>query len=442
MQHYDTPHHDVTLKQNRAVNKFMRPNRAVGPWLGLAAVATGVWPAGGQATPSPTPSNCDAIAVCNGDPNCAACLKMLSPFRLPPETTPAFLSEQEGEFYTVLLATPACGRTALIYPALAAFKNCSTINFSTCQLRQFTCSQNRTCAECLGAVYSMPSTRAAYSTPACLNTPYTELEFLNQNCFSLPRCTWSKIQCEQTGCVSCWAALRRDDPIAAARLCAAPTLGTQMDNLVFNCDRGTGLACRYFQQRCTQHAECDGCFEAMRQGSSVAEIAAGSLDPRCDAVRTNHSLRRLIDGPFYQCPTTVYSDCEAAVYVCSILDVECARCIAGVSQNASLCPAIYLRFDVPSACVPCPEVVHEINRIVRATSVLGAVSVAACVVTILVILAHSRDRVSMRDRVVIGLMVSFCPLDSLVHDSYSFLALHEALLWNCTCRYRVDTLGC
>lgn len=48
--------------------------------------------------------------------------------------------------------------------------------------------------------------------------------------------------------------------------------------------------------------------------------------------------------------------------------------------------------------------VYEINRIVMATSVVGSISLVACFVVTLVIVASKRDKDSVRDRVILGLM--------------------------------------
>jgi hypothetical protein len=46
------------------------------------------------------------------------------------------------------------------------------------------------------------------------------------------------------------------------------------------------------------------------------------------------------------------------------------------------------------------------NDIVLATQVVGVVSVILCIAVVTVILAHGCDQTSMRDRIVIGLMLA------------------------------------
>jgi len=49
--------------------------------------------------------------------------------------------------------------------------------------------------------------------------------------------------------------------------------------------------------------------------------------------------------------------------------------------------------------------VHTINLVVLATATVGGVSAAVCIAVAATIVAHGRDRVSMRDRIVVGLMM-------------------------------------
>jgi hypothetical protein len=63
-------------------------------------------------------------------------------------------------------------------------------------------------------------------------------------------------------------------------------------------------------------------------------------------------------------------------------------------------------YGIDAACLPCSETVLIVNRLVIATAVVGGLSVAACLRVIVAIVAHGRDLVSMRDRILIGLMAA------------------------------------
>lgn len=55
-------------------------------------------------------------------------------------------------------------------------------------------------------------------------------------------------------------------------------------------------------------------------------------------------------------------------------------------------------------CVACPREVRENNYIVWATAGVGAVSLLLCLAVVLGIIAYGRHTISMRDRVIVGLM--------------------------------------
>jgi hypothetical protein len=72
------------------------------------------------------------------------------------------------------------------------------------------------------------------------------------------------------------------------------------------------------------------------------------------------------------------------------------------------------------ACAPCPASVHNINSIVVATAIVGGASAVACLAVAATIVAHERDRVSMRDRIVVGLMMA-----NAVYSTANTIPLNE-----------------
>eukprot|EP00037_Helgoeca_nana_P031308 m.398176 g.398176 ORF g.398176 m.398176 type:complete len:1112 (+) comp28369_c0_seq2:30-3365(+) len=401
----------MTMQQHRQtlLHRLVIAIVLMGVGGGVSAQSTS--PTAVTVTASPNVAqDCAAVESCKADVSCNECYTALEPFLPPPEDTPAFINHLEKGFYLAARRTPACNTTgtALMLAAFAGLQPCPTQprHFALCQVRQYLCLTSGTCTECLHNVYTMPSTRGAYESAACRRTPHEDLALLNSNCYSLPQCTWSKMQCGGSACSACWDALQRNDPATAVRLCSNRTLQVQLDHLVANCMRGSMLACAYFEERCTQTPSCNVCYEAIDHGVTVMSVAQGLASEGCLATRGNASRLELLAGPFDQCPITVYSDCVAAVFICAAISLKCAQCIAGVATNTTECNAILDLYDVPSTCIPCPPMISSINEIVLATSVVGAISAVACVVTVLVLVAHSRDKRSMRDRVVVGLMVS------------------------------------
>jgi hypothetical protein len=86
--------------------------------------------------------------------------------------------------------------------------------------------------------------------------------------------------------------------------------------------------------------------------------------------------------------------------------------VAGISQAGG--------YNVVQACAPCPASVHNINSIVVATAIVGGASAVACLAVAATIVAHERDRVSMRDRIVVGLMMA-----NAVYSTANTIPLNE-----------------
>ena len=112
---------------------------------------------------------------------------------------------------------------------------------------------------------------------------------------------------------------------------------------------------------------------------------------------------------FHRCPTSRVSQCLSTTYYCTMYVSDCADCLSntiGAEAAGIPCSAILVSNLVTARCAPCPDVVYEINRIVFATLVVGALSIVGCALVIIQIVAYSRDLHSMRDRIVIGLMLA------------------------------------
>jgi hypothetical protein len=87
----------------------------------------------------------------------------------------------------------------------------------------------------------------------------------------------------------------------------------------------------------------------------------------------------------------------------------CQSCLNG-SIVGPRCDFIFAPsgLNVAGFCTKCSSTVFLINKVVLATSIVGGVSVVACSWIILSLVAYGRDLVSLRDRLIIGLMVSNC----------------------------------
>lgn len=63
-------------------------------------------------------------------------------------------------------------------------------------------------------------------------------------------------------------------------------------------------------------------------------------------------------------------------------------------------------YAISSTCAPCPESVHVTNHIAIATSIVGGISLVACLAVVLTIIAYEKDRVSIADRIIVGMLLA------------------------------------
>ena len=86
----------------------------------------------------------------------------------------------------------------------------------------------------------------------------------------------------------------------------------------------------------------------------------------------------------------------------------CLTCLTGsvAPSQRKTCADLAEEYSYEARCQPCSGSVHTINSVVFATAVVGGASAMLCLAVIVTIVAHSRDRVSMRDRIVVGLMMA------------------------------------
>ena len=171
--------------------------------------------------------------------------------------------------------------------------------------------------------------------------------------------------------------------------------------------------CGYSRQTCRQDAACGPCLAAIDGGSSAGAIARGGWRPECHGVLTG-SKGSAMSSVRDNCMLA----CETAVLNCVVRDPECARCLNGsalTSNQSAQCaklrsnfisPTVENRFGIDAACAPCAAAFHQINAIVIATAVIGAVSGCLCLAIVATIVAHGRDRIALRDRLIIGLMLA------------------------------------
>eukprot|EP00035_Acanthoeca_spectabilis_P027448 m.466603 g.466603 ORF g.466603 m.466603 type:complete len:1083 (-) comp25399_c0_seq1:69-3317(-) len=358
-----------------------------------------------------SPDRCAAVATCESDPQCAVCMSAVDPFFYPEYATASAVGALQASMFTTLVTTPECNASReILAPALAARADIGCGRpFGPCQAPMVACMSSLECTRCVSAVVTeTEGTSAAIGSAACNQTDSDVLSWLANDCQLLPQCTTSKKLCaESAQCAQCWAEMRRGNASGAATACDSGPARSKLDRLMLHCTATTSLACDYGFQRCALDPSCNACLSAMGSAATSNGVAWGSLTQPCvDLAAPNSVGFGFLVATTYLCPPDVIPPCAGAVFDCTMFGpnrTECARCVLGNSSNAAACAEIMALGGIDLGCNSCPDVVNTINTIVFATSVVGSVSVGACVMVIFVIVAYSHDRKAMRDRIVIGL---------------------------------------
>lgn len=374
-------------------------------------------------------AQCPRVAACRSHRNCSVCLAALAPAAGTPN--PLISPEArrlESAFFALLKNNSACAVLAtpphLLSAALDELASGSLCAHSAeiavngCQRVEYGCfAGGGTCEECLTAV-DTPGVRprAALQTPACAAADSAALGGLAAACARFPRCSWAKERCRNaTGCAECLVALQTGNAPRAAAECAPHTAeGALLDAVAGACGTGTLSSCTYAWERCEQDRLCGPCLAATGYAHSVPSVINGGNTPACLAVRENASAAALLNRAFDACPATIVDNCQSKIVGCLMADPRCGGCLnqsgaGGDARHAgeAVCEGLLngSGYGVAAACSGCPAAVGTVNAIVQATSAVGGVSVLACVAAVVVIVVHRRHLVSMRDRVIIGLLL-------------------------------------
>jgi hypothetical protein len=381
---------------------------------------------------TPRPQNsCDAVKQCVDDPQCAGCIAAVNasagfPHSLAEYFSPGALAGRayQAPFFAHLVSTASCATNAtlpgIIHPALQelATPRCSDaygMAVGNCLVAEYACFADPDCQTCLTALYAAPgngtSTKTdVFRSAACTTTIPQLLQDLTSACTSFPRCTFAKTQCSEfPTCVHCTNTLSDGGGAEAARQCHGPSVAmvaTAMDNFVNACFDSNSIACEFYIQRCADNVNCSACLGAVSNGESAQAIAAEWSAPSCqraihDPIAMSYLQYLAVCPDIGSCRVTI-SNCVGSY------GNLCVSCIDGSApaSDAATCLLLLQQYDVGGACQPCPSSVSDINAIVLATAVIGGVSAAACIAVAATIVAQGRDFVSMRARIVIGLMLS------------------------------------
>jgi hypothetical protein len=333
-------------------------------------------------------------------------------------------------FFHTLLSTASCSTNAtppdILYSALEELGDLPScidvygMAVSLCLAAEFTCFVDEDCQQCLSSLYDVAaadhgsdsSKAAAFRSPACTSTNASLLDDLLTYCGveSFPDCSFFKQQCAlSTECATCLTALGTGDGAGAARQCRGSTSSSAiaMDHVVLSCMARDAAACDFWRQRCADNAKCLDCLAVMGNSENVRQIADEFSSTSCQRAASDGAALDYVNAITKGCPDI--SACRTAVSDCVIdFGDDCVACINGsaLPTHATQCAQLLQLYSLDTECQLCPASVHTVNRIVFATAMVGGASAAACIWVATTIVAHGHDRVSMRDRVVVGLMIT------------------------------------
>ena len=206
--------------------------------------------------------------------------------------------------------------------------------------------------------------------------------------------------------------------------------GLLMNQLVHGCLGTSDAACDYAQQRCADAGACGACLTSMYNSANALAVAESLLGPSCSAAVNATDFPGTLYMVDFTC-SKVGSCLSAVTQLLHYFRDDALACINGSvpTNDPGFCSSgAYLQFGIDSACAPCPTSVHTINTIVLVTSTIGGASAFVCLAVVATIVGHERDRVSMRDRIVVGLMMA-----NTVYSTANAIPLQGLLTGISTC---------
>ena len=377
-------------------------------------------------------AGCGGVARCLNDTTCAQCISGINATAGFPHTIAGFFAldaagnrEYQISFFHALQSTAACSTQVtppgLLHPAFQELQQtgCAEVYRMAlfgCPEPEYACFVDDHCRHCVAMLIASTcgnlNKTSAIHSPACTATNPTLLQMLlvgQENCASsIPHCTMYKQQCASSpDCAPCLVTLDAGDGAGAARQCSGTSrAGLRVDYIVANCMSHEPVECDFWFQRCVDNAHCGACLSSIGNGNNAKVIATDLSSPACQKVLLDSTALHYFTA-HTRCPGI--SACQGAVtdFFSNYADI-CLGCFNGSAPPGMTadCQQISVMVDLDIACEPCPASVHTINFVVFATATVGAASAAVCIAVAMTVLANGRDRVSMRDRIVVGLMVA------------------------------------
>ena len=383
-------------------------------------------------------SGCGGVERCIQHEQCRMCLSVINasnthndfPHSMAQyaELSASGIRAYDVRFFKVLQTTASCSDTVtppgIFHPALQELTRLTGatlcmdtfgMSANSCLVAEYACFVDRDCKECLNTLHTSAmdgngTKITAFNTRSCAATSQGLLDDFVAFCGeSFPRCSLFKQRCASLPeCLSCLDTLSNGDGAKAARLCR----GTQMqasalDGVVSTCFNSNTVACDFWGQRCADNSNCSACLERLSNGVSARLITADWSTSACQAAAADSVATQYLKSMAIGCPST--STCQIAITNCVYgYGDTCLACLNGSAptSDAAYCSALSQHYYFETVCQECPTSVHIINAVVFATATVGGASAAACVAVATTIVAHGRDRASMRDRILVGLMIA------------------------------------
>lgn len=358
---------------------------------------------------------------CFTDESCRVCLAQLhvgAPGRPP---------GAEDGWKPKALATPSCQATSpdLVAPMV---NNCGT--FPRCTLAKVACLAEDGCLPCWAALRRGDGAGAA---AACTGQPPPNITDPGRG---------SSTPLGSSGSPTNGSA-------AAAAAAAAKASAIALENVVNNCLSESEVGCSFWRARCQSNPLCAGCLSVVTttDGAGLPGVAGSLASPACMAATADSVALHYLELAVRVCPevgacTKISIECasKTAAPTAAPTASVCVQCIidavggpgsvghrrltpapsfAPAAHNSSdgnaswtpaatpaVCGAIMRNFGVVETCQPCPATISVVNRVVWATAAVGGISAVLCVGVAVTIVAHGRTAVSMRDRVVVGILLT------------------------------------
>ena len=365
------------------------------------------------------------------------------------------LGAYHAGFFHALLSSASCSTSAtppgIIQPALQellADNSCEDaygMTMDDCLDNEYACFVDPDCRQCVAALLTTANNDGRNGTkgdvvrsPACTATSPVVVQGLVNYCGEqFPACTLLKQQCTSLAeCAPCLATLGAGDGAAAARQCRGSTRpsAVAIDLVVSHCMGSNAVACAFWRQRCADNTDCDACLADMGNGDR-AVVADWSTRACQRALAHDFFAPLYLNAIGGGCPGI--STCRFAVTDCVVNSGDvCLACLNGSASPSqdTLCSSLSQSYSFGTACQPCPASVHTINIVVFATAAVGMASAAVCIAVTATIVAHGRDRVSMRDRIVVGLMMAnavYSTANAISRSMRCAPAQSTADVWQC-----------